>query len=916
MRACLPILFALVLPSALAAEPAPAPKGEAPAAPRAQNLLDTMEKAAPAPEVESATDRKQRAAMYCALGKRLYENRLYTEARQELELAVRLDPSNQEAKELLQLAEAVLSVRHSRIKSAVEQLEVKDRIERYAQLNELEGHIDRARVLYGGATGSKELAKSGDVLSEQLKQLEEADGQLARAKEIVKWMDPRVQVRNFEKDIEQLQDQVFKERKKREVALAELGRAKAGEEALKQREREQEFLRRQVRTLMDKAEMLYARRDYEEAARLARRVMDLDPTNTAAVELETACRWKSISKRAERTADLKSEAVRDWVELSQAAMVPYSPVLVYPKDWAEISRRESEQEKRLAEPDWMRNIRAALDKEVTLEFVEQPLEECIKYLQGLTDVNIIPDPAAFAAGGASAKQPITLRLSRTKLSLALKWILRMAKLDYTLKQGAIFISTPDKLTGELQQKIYDVRDLTNPIPSFPGPILGLPAGQTGAGGAAGGAGGGGAIVTPAIDTPITPAGSLQDMIKRVIQPASWGVGGTSIQEQNGQIIVFHQPEVQLQISQLLEDFRKSQTLQVHVEARYLDVKQGLLEEIGFDWGGAPDVTWGWLAPPAAPGPGIGAFDPLHPSLPDGAPGFQKAGRSSNATNTLLGSWGRHTGVLGGSSLGGRMVTGGLGEGLSTMWTYLGDQFQVQALLRAVKKEERSSVLFAPRLTMFNNQRAHILVGQQTTFVAGWTSSGSVSTPNVQTAILDGVSLDVRPIVSHDRRYITLELRPTLVRPIGAGLNQTSTTTALDDDDDNDGTANAADATPRGVTPGDMDGDGIDNSIDPDTDGDGLLNGSGGTTGTRNFSLPQLEIRTIRTVVTVPDGGTVLLSGLMTENQKNERMGIPFMMDIPVVGRLFSNDYKETERRNLLILVTAKLVLFSEEEQKL
>jgi hypothetical protein len=48
MRAHLSILFALVMPVALAAEPAPAPKDPG-AAPRAQNLLDSMEKAAPSP---------------------------------------------------------------------------------------------------------------------------------------------------------------------------------------------------------------------------------------------------------------------------------------------------------------------------------------------------------------------------------------------------------------------------------------------------------------------------------------------------------------------------------------------------------------------------------------------------------------------------------------------------------------------------------------------------------------------------------------------------------------------------------------------------------------------------------------------------------------------------------------------------
>jgi len=148
----------------------------------------------------------------------------------------------------------------------------------------------------------------------------------------------------------------------------------------------------------------------------------------------------------------------------------------------------------------------------------------------------------------------------------------------------------------------------------------------------------------------------------------------------------------------------------------------------------------------------------------------------------------------------------------------------------------------------------------------------VTTPDVSTAITDGVVLDVRPIVSHDRRYITMELRPTLVRPVDT---RTLTRGAPADDDDDDDTV-----------------------------------------GETTIELPELEVRRIQTVVTVPDGGTVLLSGLMTERQSDQHQGIPFLMNLPVIGRVFGNNYKDVERRNLLILVTAKLILFAEEEQKL
>ena len=70
MRAYLSILFVLVLPAALAAEPEKTPKDATPA-PRAQNLLDAMDKAAPAAGTESLADRKLRAVAHYDTGKKL-----------------------------------------------------------------------------------------------------------------------------------------------------------------------------------------------------------------------------------------------------------------------------------------------------------------------------------------------------------------------------------------------------------------------------------------------------------------------------------------------------------------------------------------------------------------------------------------------------------------------------------------------------------------------------------------------------------------------------------------------------------------------------------------------------------------------------------------------------------------------------
>ena len=71
-------------------------------------------------------------------------------------------------------------------------------------------------------------------------------------------------------------------------------------------------------------------------------------------------------------------------------------------------------------------------------------------------MTIILDPRAFEAGGDSS-MPITLKVQNMSLELALKWILRLADLDFSLRNEAIFISNSQNLAGDVELKIYDVK---------------------------------------------------------------------------------------------------------------------------------------------------------------------------------------------------------------------------------------------------------------------------------------------------------------------------------------------------------------------------------------------------------------------------------------------------------------------------
>jgi type IV pilus assembly protein PilQ len=62
---------------------------------------------------------------------------------------------------------------------------------------------------------------------------------------------------------------------------------------------------------------------------------------------------------------------------------------------------------------------------------------------------------------------------------------------------------------------------------------------------------------------------------------------------------------------------------------------------------------------------------------------------------------------------------------------------------------------------------------------------------------------------------------------------------------------------------------------------------------------------------VRDGETVVIGGL-TQNERNEvRTGIPVLMDIPFVGRIFQTRRYQEVQRDLIILVTPHIIRSTE-----
>ena len=71
--------------------------------------------------------------------------------------------------------------------------------------------------------------------------------------------------------------------------------------------------------------------------------------------------------------------------------------------------------------------------------------------------------------------------------------------------------------------------------------------------------------------------------------------------------------------------------------------------------------------------------------------------------------------------------------------------------------------------------------------------------------------------------------------------------------------------------------------------------------------PFFHVRSVQTQLSVYNGATVVMGGLITEDRKTMEDKIPFLGDIPYLGRLFRSRSEQSIKRNLLVFVTARLV---------
>ena len=74
-----------------------------------------------------------------------------------------------------------------------------------------------------------------------------------------------------------------------------------------------------------------------------------------------------------------------------------------------------------------------------------------------------------------------------------------------------------------------------------------------------------------------------------------------------------------------------------------------------------------------------------------------------------------------------------------------------------------------------------------------------------------------------------------------------------------------------------------------------------------IEMPVFATRRVTTGLTIYDGYTVAVGGLMREDVQNVEDSVPILGDLPIIGRLFRSKAESRTKSNLIIFVTAEII---------
>lgn len=182
-------------------------------------------------------------------------------------------------------------------------------------------------------------------------------------------------------------------------------------------------------------------------------------------------------------------------------------------------------------------------------------------------------------------------------------------------------------------------------------------------------------------------------------------------------------------------------------------------------------------------------------------------------------------------------------------------------------------LSSPRVTVINNQTALLKVAENEVFFEitvdfqpATQTSASVTTfdSQVQTVPV-GIVMAVQPAIDPDGQRISMSMRPSITRLVRR-----------------------------------IEDPGVQLQL-------AQINAQNGTNLSVSSAIPVIETRELDSIVTMESGQVVVMGGLMQEIAINSREGAPGLMDVPLLGRAFGMDTRETEVVELVIFLRATIV---------
>ncbi|MFZ0708943.1 MAG: Amuc_1098 family type IV pilus outer membrane protein [Terrimicrobiaceae bacterium] len=497
------------------------------------------------------------------------------------------------------------------------------------------------------------------------------------------------------------------------------------------------------------------------------------------------------------------------------------------------------------------------------------------------DLNAVPPvegAAALPPVGGSADTKVTLSLTNVPLIEALRYLTELAGLKYKIEPYAVSIVPITENTTDLVTKKYRVP---------PGFIPTSPSGEAPPSP--------GAARAEVTENRIGSRTNALDYLQS--QGVSFPSGAfAQYVPASSELIVRNTPDAIDLIDSLVDAAIGVQPTQVEIESKFLEITQNNVKELGFDWllgplaigstgAYAAGGTQGFGAAPnpanypfAVGGVPVGT-DPVTGGLRSGFGSGPNQAISVNGIDALL------TGITSGSS---PAIFGVAG-------IFTNPQFQV--VIRALNQKKGVDLMSAPKVTTKSGRKAIVRVAREFPYPTEFSppepppptssTSGTSVAPPVGTFVSQGVVTPSTPTAFETRNLgVTLEVEP-IIGPDGYTIDLNLSPEVVEFD----GFINY--------------GSPINGPILNPLPAPGVI---ASTVLTPNvINQPIFSTRKVTTSVSIWDGQTVALGGLVREDVQKVQDKVPILGDIPLAGRLFRSNVDQKIKRNLIIFVTARLM---------